>query len=90
MDITNFFVNPLGEAVSGYVGIFGAWFYAIIMTVTGVYILIKTESWHTAGAMFILMALLFTALLPAYVIFIWAVAVALSFTFLLIDLLVLK
>ena len=90
MNITNFFTNPIGEALSSYTGVLGVYFYAALMTAIGVYVLIKTESWHAAGAAFILMALLFSALLPAYIIFIWAVAVALSFTFLLIDLLVLK
>jgi len=89
-DITNFFNNPVGEALQAYTGIMGVWFYAGLMSVTGLYILMKTESWHAASAAFILMALLFSAMLPAYVIFLWAIAVAFSFTFLLIDILVLK
>lgn len=90
MDITNLFSNPIGEVIQAYTGIMGVWFYAAIMSVTGVYVLMKTESWHVASAVFVLMALLFSAVLPAYIIFIWAIAVALSFTFLLIDVLVLK
>lgn len=86
----NFFNNPLGEAVQAYTGLMGVWFYAALMSVIGVYVLMKTESWQAASAVFILMALLFSAVLPAYIIFIWAIAVAFSFTFLLIDILVLK
>ena len=90
MDITNFFNNPVGESVQAYTGLMGVWFYAGLMSVVGIYVLMKTESWHAASAVFILMALLFSAVLPAYVIFLWAIAVAFSFTFLLIDVLVLK
>jgi len=90
MDITNFFSNPVGEAVSAYTGILGVWFYGIIMVVIGVYILMKTESWHVASAGFILMALLFSALLPPYLVFLWAIAAVFSFAFLLIDILILK
>jgi hypothetical protein len=90
MNITNFFTNPIGESVAVYVNILGPYFYGIITTVIGIYILMKTESWQAAGASFIFMALLFSGILPAYIIFIWAVAVGLAFTFLIIDLLVLK
>lgn len=89
-DITNFFNNPVGEVVQTYTGLMGVWFYAGLMSVVGIFVLQKTESWQTCGASFILMALLFSAVLPAYIIFIWAFAVALSFTFLLIDVFVLK
>jgi len=90
MNITNFFSNPVGEALQAYTGLMGVWFYAGLMSVLGIYVLMKNESWQAAGAVFILMALLFSTLLPAYIIFIWAIAVALSFTFLIIDILVLK
>ena len=90
MNLSDFFTNPIGESISSYTAVLGPYFYALITTVIGIYILIKTESWHAAGASFILMALLFSILLPAYIIFIWAVAVALAFSFLLIDLLVIK
>lgn len=90
MDVTNIFTNPVGEILSSFVGVMGVWFYAALLSVVGVYILIKTESWHAASAMFILMALLFSYLLPGYIVFLWAIAVALSFTFLIIDILVLK
>lgn len=90
MNINNFFSNPIGEAVSAYTGIMGVWFYAAIMAVVGVYILMKTESWHVSSASFILMAVLFSAVLPPYLVFIWAIAAVFSFAFLLIDILVLK
>lgn len=87
---SNFFHNPIGEAVQAYTGLMGIWFYAGLMSVIGIYVLLKTESWQAASAVFIFMAILFSAVLPAYIIFIWAIAVAFSFTFLLIDILVLK
>lgn len=90
MNITNFFLNPVSEAFSIYVGVMGVWFYAGVFTVIGIYILMKTESWAAASAAFILGALLFSALLPAYLIFLWAIAAALSFAFLLVDIFILK
>lgn len=90
MDITNFFNNPVGEAISAYTGVLGVWFYGIIMMVVGVYILMKTESWHVASASFIFMAIIFSAVLPPYVVFVWSIAAVFSFAFLLIDILILK
>lgn len=90
MNITNFFFNPIGETLSAYTDILGMYFYGIVASIIGIYILIKTDSWQSASASFILMALLFSAIIPAYIIFIWAVCVAMSFTFLLIDVFVLK
>jgi hypothetical protein len=90
MDILHFFLNPIGESLSSYTDVFGTWFYAILMTVIGIYVLIKTESWHGASAILLLMALLFSAILPGIIVFIWSIAVGLSFAFMLVDLLVLK
>ena len=90
MNISNFFNNPIGESISAYTGILGVWFYGVLMAVIGVYVLMKTESWHAASASFILMALLFSALLPPYLVFLWAIAAVFSFAFLLVDILVLK
>jgi len=90
LNVTHFFSNPVGEAVSAYTGIMGVWFYAAVMAVTGVYILIKTESGYAASASFILMAVLFSAALPPYLVFVWSIAAVFCFAFLLIDLLVLK
>lgn len=90
MNITNFFSNPVTEAFSIYVGTMGVWFYAGIFTVVGVYILMKTESWAAASASFILGAILFSTLLPAYMVFLWAIAAAMSFAFLLVDIFILK
>jgi hypothetical protein len=90
VNITGFFSNPIGETVSAYTGIMGVWFYAALLSVVGVYVYYKTESWYGASAGFVLMAVLFSFVLHPYVVFIWAIAVGLSFTFLVIDIVVLK
>lgn len=90
MDIANFFANPIGNAVAAYTGVMGVWFYGSIMAVTGVYILMKTESGYVASTAFIFMSILFSAILPPYLVFIWAIAAVFCFAFLLLDILVLK
>ena len=90
MGLTNFFQNPIGEMFSAWVGLLGVWFYGIIMAVVGIYVLMKIESWYAASASFLFIALLFSALLPMYLIFIWSIAAVFSFAFLLVDILILK
>lgn len=90
MDVSHFFSNPVGNAVSSYTGVMGVWFYAVIMVVVGGYVLMKTESWAAASGIFILGAIVFSALLPPYVIFLWAIAAACSFAAILVDVFVLK
>jgi len=90
LNVTNFWSNPITEAFSSYVGVLGVWFYAGVFTIIGLYVLMKTESWPACAAVLIFGALLFSALLPAHLVFTWAVASALAFTFLLVDIFVLK
>ena len=90
MNITNFFNNPAAEAVSVYVDTIGVLFYAAIFITFGAYVLIKTESWAAASGIMLFGAILFSAILPAYVIFIFAIAAAFTFAAILVEVLVLK
>lgn len=90
MNITEFFNNPIAETFSAYTDVMGVWFYAAMFIAIGGYVLIKTESWAAASGIMILGAILFSAVLPSYIIFIWAIAAAFTFAAILIEVLVLK
>jgi uncharacterized membrane protein YccC len=89
-DLLTFFTDMGGFIVSSWINLLGAWFYGIVFTVVGIYILFKTETWYSASAILILMAILFSAVTPPYVIFLWAIVAALSFAMLIVDVVVLK
>jgi hypothetical protein len=71
---SNFYTNPIGQSTIVYTYILGGFFYAIIMFLFVGYTLMKTESWPAASVVAIFIALIFSAVLPAIIIFIWAIA----------------
>ena len=90
MNLTNWFNIPVAETVAAYTDIIGAWFYVLLLIIFGGYTLIKTESWGAASALAIFMALIFSAILPAYLVFIWSVAAVFSLAAVIVDLIWLK
>jgi len=90
MDPTNFLTNPGAEIMAAYTDVLGVYVYAFLMIIIGGYVLMKTESWAAATAVFIFGAILFAAVLPAIVIILIATCAALVFAAILIDVFVLK
>lgn len=89
-NITNFFINPVTEIVAPYTAIIGVWFYVILLVVIDGYVLIKTESWGTASITAIFIAVIFSAILPSYLVWIWSVAAVFSLAALIVDAIWLK
>jgi len=89
-DPTTFFSDPMGTALSSYINILGTWIYAILIGTMGGYVLIKTESWAPASGILLLGAIVFSAILPPLVFIIFAIAAGLTFTFILVDIFLLK
>ena len=89
-NITNFFNNPATGIVAAYTDVIGVWFYVILLVIIDGYVLIKTESWGAASVVAIFMALIFSAILPAYIVWIWSVAAVFTFAALIVDMIWLK
>jgi len=79
MDINNFANNPIGEMFSIFTDSMGVYFYAGIMLVLAGYATMKGESWYEGAAVCIIISIFFGALLPMYIVFIFAIAAAFSF-----------
>lgn len=90
IDPAGFWLDPIGNILAAFTSTLGVWFYGWLVSIVGGYTLIKTESWEAASGILILCSLVFSALLPPYIIFIWSFAVALVFAFVLVDVFVLK
>lgn len=90
MNLTNWFTNPAAETVAVYTDIMGVFFYIFILVIFDGYVLIKTESWGAASVVAVFIALIFSAVLPAYLVFIWAVAAVFSLAAVIVDLIWLK
>ena len=76
--------------MAAYTDVLGVYVYAFLMIIVGGYVLMKTESWAAATAVFIFAAILFSAVLPAIIIILFATCAALVFAAILIDVFVLK
>jgi hypothetical protein len=84
---SSFWDNPLGAAFDSYItlGLMGDLFYAAVLTVIGIYVLLKTETWTACAVVFVLASILFSAFIPSMMVFIWSVCVVLSLAFLIVD-----
>ena len=90
MNLTEFFSNPVGFALSSYTDVLGMGFYIFLIVIVDGYVLIKSESWGVASAVAILMAIVFSAIIPAVIGWIWVVMVAFSLAAVIVDVFVLK
>lgn len=90
MNLTNWFTNPAAETVAAYTDIIGVFFYIVVLLIVDGYVLIKTESWGAASVASILIAIVFSAILPAIIVFIWAIAAVFSLAAVIVDLIWLK
>jgi hypothetical protein len=90
MDLPNWFNNPVAESLAAYTDVIGIWFYVLLLIIIDGYVLIKTESWGAASIVAIFMAIVFSAILPAYIVYIWAIAAVFSLAAVIVDLIWLK
>lgn len=86
---SDFWNNPIGQAISPYTDILGPFFFAIIMFMFMGYVLMKTESWAATSVVGLLISICFAAVLPTMVIFIIVILAAFTFASVIIDVVVL-
>lgn len=87
---SEFYTDPAGNTLAAFVDPLGIFFFGIIMFVCMGYILMKTESWASATTIGILITLLFSAALPALVLYLVGIAAVFIFAAIIIDVIILS
>jgi hypothetical protein len=87
---SDFYNNPAQNTLAAFIDPLGVLFFGILMFLIMGWVLIKTENWVSATAVGILMTILFSAALPAMVLYLVGIAAVFVFASVIIDVVILS